>query len=485
MAAEIWQEIKFKFANPRVLPSDSVVYLSVSFLLGLAAFSLNFSVYFSLAAVFILLLIPVFIKKISFGYFFIALLIFILGFIYFNFYHHFQENSQKIIYGQNISFSGVIVNEPRQKEKSQVFTLSLVEPLKGQIEVLTSPSPVWHYGDLINLKGVINLPQNNFYLPLIAFPSIGFQKAHQGFYIKEILLNLKNSLTGVFPKFLSSQNAAFLSGLTFGERSSFSPEFKQEMALSGTTHLIALSGYNISLIVVAIGLFLGSFLSRRKTFYLTAVIIFLFVVMVGAEASIVRAAVMGFLALLAKELGRLYSFRNAIVLTALAMNILDPSLLVFNLGFQLSFLSLLGIVYLLPTLESLFRIKSGGFLDWKENALMTLSSQLAVAPLLLIYFNQLSLTSLFANILILEAIPLTMILGFILAFLGTLSYYLAWPIGLLTGLFLTYEIKVIDFFAYFSFPIRNISLSWLIIVFYYSLLLALIFNNFKKKNEKI
>ena len=145
---------------------------------------------------------------------------------------------------------------------------------------------------------------------------------------------------------------------------------------------------------------------------------------------------MGFLALLASQVGRLYSVRNAIVLAAFFMVLVNPRILYFDIGFQLSFLALVGIVYLGPAIQKFFRMKKEeGFLGWRKNFLTTTSAQLGVAPLLIINFNQFSLFALLANILILEVIPPTMFLGFLLGAIGFFSMALATILGWFTNLF--------------------------------------------------
>ncbi|MEK7077215.1 MAG: ComEC/Rec2 family competence protein, partial [Patescibacteria group bacterium] len=276
--------------------------------------------------------------------------------------------------------------------------------------------------------------------------------------------------------------AALLAGLTFGSRSDFSKEFKEKMSQSGTTHLVALSGYNISVLVLTAALFFRYFLRRRAAFYVTVLVIILFVLMVGGEASVVRAALMGFLALLAKEAGRIYSFRNAITLAAAGMVLFDPTILRFNIGFQLSFLALLGIVYLEPALRELFRrlrsqkkdeARRESFLNWRENALTTLSAQLAVAPLIIENFSEISLTSLLANILILVLVPFTMALGFLIGAVGFVAPYLAVIVGWLANVLLAYEIGVINIFSYLRIPVTGAG-SWILFALYYAALLGVI-----------
>ena len=157
---------------------------------------------------------------------------------------------------------------------------------------------------------------------------------------------------------------------------------------------------------------------------------------------------MGVIMMLAVHQERIYSFRNAITLTAAAMLILDPTLLSGDAGFQLSFAALLGIVYVYPWLRNKLKWKEGGFLNWKTNALQTFSAQLAVLPIVLAVFGFVSPAAPISNILILEFIPLTMLAGFLTALTGFFSYHLSAFIGWGANLLLSYEILVIRFFAF-------------------------------------
>ena len=189
--------------------------------------------------------------------------------------------------------------------------------------------------------------------------------------------------------------------------------------------------------------------------------------MTGAEASVVRAAVMGVLVIIARESGRIFNVRNAVVLAGLIMVLLNPKVLVFDAGFELSFLALLGIIYLEPALRRAFKIKEGdGILSWKKNLLMTGSAQLMVAPILIQSFGNLSPVSLISNILILELIPFTTALGFGVALLSKISYFLLLIGGWIIWPLLKVETGLIRFFGGFGLSL-DLSLSWLLILAYY------------------
>lgn len=461
-------------------------YGALSFIAGTLAAGFNldafWAVLFFSAAVFFLSYTAKFKQHIAL---FLAF-IFAFGIFYYSFFFNIKESGQKIIFDKSIEFSGIISKEPQLSEKYQRLSVELYLPFAGDISVLAPLSPEINYGDVIDAAGEISRPASINQNPVSFFPKIKITAGHKGFEPKEKLIEFKKSIIVQFKKFLPGDSAALLSGLTLGWRGDFTDEFKKEMSLSGTTHMVALSGYNITILVLVVAGIFGYWLSRRTTFWLTGAIIVLFILMVGAEASVVRAAIMGFLALFAKEAGRRYSIRNAVVLTAAAMIIADPGT-IFDIGFVLSFLSLIGIVLLEPAISGFLRLdgKPKSFMSWRENALTTLSAQLAVAPVLIIVFGNFSLTSILANVLILEFVPLTMLFGFILAFFGSIFYYSGFIVSFFENILLKYELWVIKLFANWSLPLLSGSNSWIFFGVYYFALIVFIFYMQKNKMSEL
>ncbi len=470
--------------------SDIAFGVAAFFLLGIAAANFGWNitatiiVYLLLSTVYL-----VFIRKAKFlKHLFLSAVFIFLGFFYYNFYLNLQDAGRNVSFDQKIKFSAIAIDEPRQFEKYQTVSAKLLPPLSGGVEILASPLPVISYGDVLAIDGVIKEPLSRVEKPVVVFPKIKTLEKNRGFWLKVKLIAFKNYLLGSFDKFLDRDQAALLGGITLGSRSDFSDELRKAMSASGTTHLVALSGYNITILVLAVSYALKRIFSRRHVFYLTAATIILFVIMVGGEPSVIRAAIMGFLALWAKEIGRAYSARNAIAITAAAMAVFDPTIIRYNAGFQLSFMSLLGIIYLAPVIKNFFHVRENGWLGFKENAVVTVSAQLAVLPIIVATFGEFSLTAIFANILILEFIPITMFLGFLLATLSSIYIYLGFFVAKLTELLLSYELWIINSFSGLRLPIKFLpEIKWPIAIAYYTVLAILIFignrkNIFQPKN---
>lgn len=389
--------------------------------------------------------------------------------------------------GEKFNFQGLVVNNPAPRGSSQnLYVRTKLSGAEVNILVKAPRYPEFRYGDLISVNGAVKKPESEGlsaqagyaqYLAkegisgVVSYPEINLVAENKGVPFKSYLFNLKNSIVDNFGEILPSEESAFLSGLTLGERSDFSPEFKEALQTSGTTHLVALSGYNVSIVVVAAMALLTAFLKRRAAFVAAFVFLFAFVMMTGAEVSVVRAAIMGALVVIATESGRIFNPRNAITLAGLLMVLVNPKVLVFDAGFELSFLALIGIVYLKPALEDFFDLPAGGKKDagafsWRKNLLTTGAAQLMVAPVLIQSFGNFSPISLVSNVLILEFIPYTMILGFAVAVLSGISHYLALIGGWFVWPLLKAEMGLIEFFGNFNLSLK-LSLSWVFIVIYY------------------
>lgn len=422
---------------------DWVFYAAASFILGVGLASLNANI-LSLALLFVVaILINLYVKESWVWLGFAGIMA--AGFFYYHFYSAYS--TQNIPYDRKLEISAVVASDPTRGLKAQDFRAELDYPYGGKVRVYAELYPELDYGDRVELSGTIKKNLNG---PgaVMSFPKITYLSAGHGSELRSKLYAVKNILISNIERVLSGDKAALASGILLGDQSRFRDELKEAMKTSGTTHIVALSGYNISIIAVLVSSMLAYLMPKRRAFYITIFVIVSFVLMTGAEESVVRAAFMGIIAMIAEQSSRPYSVRNAVTLTALAMILFDPTVLVWNAGFQLSFLALLGLVYIEPQLRRLFKIKKGeNISSWKRNLLQTASAQIAVAPVALYTFGYLSPVALISNVLILEFIPITMFLVFIAAMLGFVFQPLAQIVGWVTSIFLGYEIFIIELFG--------------------------------------
>ena len=405
--------------------------------------------------------------------------IMLIGALYATYNEIYKAQNTHIPFGEEVQITGVISRSPIKYSGSLRWIMELDEPFRGRVQVTSRTFPRVTYGDRVVVTGLIRLPEDSVarilkkdgVAGIVSFPKSVEVVAHESRAgIRTVLFSLREKTTDVFKKTLPREEAAFLSGVLLGERSELSEKFETALERTGTIHIIALSGYNITVIVSLVMSTLLFFTRRRIAFIITLIAITAFVIMTGSEASVVRAAVMGGIALFARETGRTFDMRNAVAGAAFVMALENPDVLVFDVGFQLSFLALLGIVYLRPALVHFLRInKDPGIYAWKENAATTAAAQLAVAPLLVSYFGSLSVISLAVNVLVLGLIPIIMGFGFVLALVGSVSLFITLPISWISLLLLRFETGIISFFGELS-PQLHVALPWGWWIIYYALL---------------
>ncbi|MDO8601748.1 MAG: ComEC/Rec2 family competence protein [bacterium] len=378
------------------------------------------------------------------------------------------------------SYIGVVEKAKLYADR-QTLTVAVSSPGSFVIQMSTQRYPTYAYGDEISAIGVLTKLESedtrflrDRVVGQLRFPKIERVAENQGSAFRALLFNLRDRIAGSFQKTLPPESATFMTGLTLGKSAAFSRELQDQMKITGTTHMVALSGTNVTIIVKGVILLFGFWFSRRALFPLTLVAITLFVLMTGAEASVVRAAIMASIVLLAERTGRVHVTYSAIAAAAFLMVLLNPSVLAFDIGFQLSFFALLGIVYIQPVLEHFFRVakvKNKFLIMLMETLCATLAAQLAVFPISLVYFGFASILSVIPNLLILLLIPYTMLGGLIIFLVSLFSSYLALLVALPARFLLGYELGVIHFFSRFKVGVATESFPMPAVILYYALVI--------------
>lgn len=264
-------------------------------------------------------------------------------------------------------------------------------------------------------------------------------------FIMRPLFNIKEQFTLHLNNNLSPSSSALAMGILFGDRSYFSPAFRENLKKSGTSHIVALSGFNITIIVAFMSM-LFFFLPITVRPIATIIGIILFIILVGPSASVLRAAIMGSMVLFAKNIGRLIDIKSPIAFAVLVMILYNPLIIIYDAGFILSFMALFGIVFLAPKIKNIiFKSKDIGVI--KSLLIECISAQIAVSPAIIILFNNFNLLSFIPNFMIIWTVPFAMAFSFASGMLSFISKWLAMPFSIMAEAILSYEIFIINFFA--------------------------------------
>lgn len=371
-----------------------------------------------------------------------------------------------------ISMSGEIADEPSIGENNQKL---MVQTGETKILITTGFDNEYKYGDEISFTGKLAKPGNfitdqgkvfdyvNYLrkdgiLYVMSYPKIQIVSRGNGNIIKNALFSAKEKFLEKMNFAITEPESLLMGGLILGEKSSFSQALRQSFVNTGTIHIVALSGYNVTIVAEwFMKLFsLIPFVPKNFGIGMGILAVLLFIMMTGGSSTAIRAGIMATLALIARATGRNYDVARALLLAAVFMILLNPFVLAYDVSFQLSFLATVAVIFLTPRIEKYFLWVPERF-KLRDIISITVAAYIFVFPFILYKMGNFSLVALPANILILPFIPLTMMLGFITGFAGFVWYGFGVPFGYISYLFLHYELGVISFFsnlpfAAFTFP---------------------------------
>ncbi|OGC03805.1 DNA internalization-related competence protein ComEC/Rec2 [candidate division WOR-1 bacterium RIFOXYA12_FULL_43_27] len=286
---------------------------------------------------------------------------------------------------------------------------------------------------------------------------------------------IRDSFTGKITAIMPEDCSGLLNGLLLGKAASkISEETKEDFKKTGTVHLLVVSGMQVSLLIGICQLFFKKF-NRWIGFFASSFFSLFFILAVGTDASVVRAGIMAEVALIGKLFNRESDGLTLVAASALPMLIFDP-LVLFNLGFQLSFAATAALIWLVPKMQE--KVK------WPEIVVVSTAPIILSAPIILYNFNQFSPIALFANIILLPWINYLVIFGFLAAVLG----FMAMPLAQIFGLGLMVILKLLNILVSFmaGLPFSSVYLPaphFIFVVFYY-IVVIMFFNNMIKISFK-
>ncbi len=380
---------------------------------------------------------------------------------------------------------------------SQVDTGDRSLPAEGLLLARVSNNQVFHYGDIVRLRGSLRTPPEDedfSYRDYLAAQHIHSYMTNAdvtvlpgrgGNLVYVALYEFKDKALENIYRLFPDPESSLLAGILLGVDTGLTRELQDAFKNTGTAHIIAISGFNISIIAGLFVILFSRFVGSRRGTLLAIIGIIFYTILVGGGAAVVRAAIMGSLALFAKQVGRRQAALNTLLAVALFMCLWNP-LYLWDVGFQLSFFATLGLIlYADPFSQFANRIITRYFPAsagekfaqlFSEFVLLTLAAQVTTIPIMAYHFQRISIVSFLANPFILPAQPAVMILGGLAVLvslvwfpLGQIAAWITWP-------FVVYTIRMVELFN--QVPHGTIFLGELSIVFvilFYAVLFAVTF----------
>ncbi len=414
---------------------------------------------------------------------------------------------------------GMVCTEPEVRNTASILQLSSSEiqkdgakqEISGKALIRVPRYQEYHYGDILKVTGEPETPLqfDDFdykgYLArqgiysVINYPKIEILDTGKGFKPLAWIYSLRNRLSQSLALALPEPQASLAQGILLGLRGNIPYSLQDAFSRSGTAHLLAISGLHLS-IIIGILLSAGIWLfGKRYSIYiwLAFLAIWLYVLISGMRPPVVRGAVMGSMFLIAEYLGRQRSASTALAFAAAVMVGIEPQIL-WDASFQLSFLAMLGLIFLLPYFQAWAR-KGIAVTVGKEGVAaslctfaadcfaVTLAAILATWPVIAYYFDVVSFVGLPATFFALLALPGIIITSALVAVTGLLSPLLAQVFGWIAWLFLSYLIMAIK--AFDALPFSSIELDgihiWQIWLYYVLLGLIIMAINYRTQLANI
>lgn len=357
-------------------------------------------------------------------------------------------------------FTGFVAAEP----DIRIADARYVIESHGQRVYLKMPlHPQYQYGDVVRARCAIEAPSKDIdgfrydmYLARLGVfwicqdPVVEKVGDGQGNAAMRKILSFKHALQQRVEELWPEPQASFMAGLLYGYRGGLG-ELQESFNRTGVSHVVAISGFNITIIAV---IFMSALtfvhIRRQRAFWIVCAGIIGFTLLVGGSSSVVRAAALGLLALVAKQVGRQSRPIYLLAPIAAVMVLQNPFILLWDAGFHLSFAATFGLLSFAPLLEPYL----------KKIGSQTVAAIIFTLPLLLYHFGRFSLVAPIVNILVLWLIPWLMLVGAIAVAASFLWFPAGFFIAWIASFGLQYILLTVSWFSGLSFAAFDVSLPW-------------------------
>jgi competence protein ComEC len=406
--------------------------------------------------------------------------------------------------GDAVTLRAVVSGEPDERGTFLTLRLSAREVLvdgrwqriSGGILMRGGLFPRYDYGDLLEVEGKLETPPvlEDFdyrdYLArqgiasIINYPLTSLVATGQGNPVRARIYDVRAELSSSLEDALPESEAALAQGILLGRRASLPDDLKEDLNDTNTSHLIAVSGYNVTLVA---GLFIAALawlIGRRPAAWLALLAIIAYAMLVGGQPSVQRAAIMGGMYVVATALGRQSGALQGLALAGAGMTAFDP-LLMKDISFQLSFASTLGLIVFSPALrarteEALARWSPDREVPGPLRAVIELTAVTVAAiaftlPITAVNFHRISLIAIPANLLTVPAFPPIMVASALTAVGGMIAAPMGTFLGWITYVPVAYMVAVVRLLADLPFAAVSVDdLTSTHALAYYSALAAIV-----------
>lgn len=350
--------------------------------------------------------------------------------------------------------------------------------LAGNFRISGFGEPMVYRGDRVQVEGKLYMTRGSNQA------RISYAQLKRTGADSSIINSLTRRMAAGMHSALPEPNSSFGLGLLIGQRNTLPGELTNQLVMVGLVHIVAVSGYNLTILVRSMAKL--KFWSKYQRLIASLVLVGVFILMTGFAPSIVRAAIISVLSLWAWYFGRKIRPFLILTFTAALTAFVNPFYIWGDLGWYLSFLAFFGVLIIAPLMAKRLFKKRPRLLMMV--VLETLAAEIMTLPLIMATFGQLSLVGLLTNVLVIPLIPFAMLFSAIAAVAGMLAAplagWFAWPANLL----LTYILDVVYLFSAIPGIFLHRSISTVSMLYFYALVIlvfAAAHKQLKTKNTRM
>ena len=428
-------------------------------------------------------------------------------------HHHVKFYNEQGI----VELRGIVSTELEAKDKISTFQFVVNElqfgnekkTVSGKVLIRVPRYRLIHYGDILNVTGKLEMPPEfedfdyRSYLArqgihsIMNYPRTEVVDTDKGSKMLASIYSLRNRLSHSLAKAIPGPQAFLAQGILLGLRGDIPSSMQEAFSRTGTAHLLAISGLHLS-IILGIILSAGAWIFGRRYFihiWLALGMIWLYALLTGMHAPIVRAAFMGTMFLIGEYLGRQRSASTALAFAAAIMVGLEPQIL-WSVSFQLSFLAMTGLIFIAPPIRALLKqasnhtfgknVTGSSLANFAADSFaITLAAILATWPIVIYNFDIFSFVGLPATLFALLAMPAIIVTSALSSITGLFAPLLASIFGYIAWLSLNYlmlVVKAFDALPFTSIKLDNIHV-WQVCTYYILLASTIVAVSYWKRLE--
>lgn len=363
----------------------------------------------------------------------------------------------------------LIVTDPYQQDLQYGNVIKITGSIENPKDFITDTGKSFDYDNYLKLSNIYGIMRD---------PKIEILPYQDGNIIKKYLFKIRYKFSQSLNKHLDQDSAVLSRGILLGEKSSITNKLRNNLAKTSMSHIIALSGYNITIVSEILIQLTKSFpLLFRTVFGMVGIL--LFVIMAGAESSALRAMIMAFILLYTRSRGKSYNALWALFISFIILISINPNLLIYDMGLHLSVLATFGLIVFHPYITAFFIKKH--LPRWLSDTLAsTISATIMTMPYIVYNMGIISITGLIVNIMIVPLLPVLMLFSFLTGLIGQFTSTLVLPFSYVTYIVSKFILWVINYFGELPFSaIYKEHISMLFIIFIYGIIFYIAFKLLK------